>query len=56
MELGQAEDGFLLQLVQFWEEVVAVGQRLLPQSTTFWYRLDDVKAGSSPVPTGIFGT
>lgn len=49
VELGQAEDGFLLQLVQFWEEVVAVGQRLLPQS---WCRLDHVKAGSSLCPLG----
>lgn len=56
MELGQAEDGFLLQLVQFWEEVVAVGQRLLPQPTTFWYGLDHVKAGSILVPAGIFGS
>lgn len=54
MELGQAEDGFLLQLVQFWEEAVAVGQELLPQLTMFWYGLDHVKAGSSLVPTGIF--
>lgn len=55
MELGQAEDGFLLQLVQFWEEVVALGQKLLPQPTMFWHGLDHVKAGSSLVPTGIFG-
>lgn len=56
MELGQAEDGFLLQLVLFWEEVVAVGQRLLPQPTMFWCGSDLVKAGSSLVPCGIFGS
>lgn len=55
MELGLAEHGFLLQLVQFWEEVVPVGQRLLPQPTMVWYGLDHVKAGSSLVPSGIFG-
>lgn len=53
MELGQAEDGFLLQLVQFWVKVVAAGQRLLPLPTMFWYGLDHVKAGSSLVPPGI---
>lgn len=44
MELGQAEDGFLPQLVQFWEEIVAVGQKLLPQPTMFWHGLNHVPA------------
>lgn len=52
MELGQAEDGFLLQLVQFWEEVVAVGQKLLPQPTMFLYGLDRVRQVPAWCPLG----
>lgn len=50
MELGQAQDGFLLQLVQFWEEVVAVGQKLLPQPTMGWTMLGSLDTKFNSIP------